>query len=183
MKKTLIMLAVYGLNITNIQAQKLQKESVTERSVLSIVVDYLSVASDYHWFYESKGVIEMSKCVTDTADIYSFRAYIDDRFLDNPPTKYAFAFNTIILIYEVDNQCKQIKNTLSQQDIDKLLDEIGDRIYERPKAKGHWDEYRTSDTTIERRRIENSKTIHVGGGTHVRYFMKKDGTFRRLISV
>jgi hypothetical protein len=179
MKTIRIVIVVQILFCMNTYAQTLQKEFLRDTNIIKMIADYHIEAINNHWFYEDKGIILMSKCVTDTADVYLFNACIDDRFLENPPTKYCFLFGTVVVMYDTDQKCKPQKGVLSEDDKKILLTEIGDRIYERPKIKERWYEIRWSDTNIEHKKLEWPYMVRVGGGTDIQYFLKKNGKYTK----
>lgn len=108
---------------------------------------------------------------------------LDDHFKNDPPNQFAHFMGKIVLIYEYDENNRPIHNPVSPEQIDFLLDEVGDRVFIAQTKVGRWVERYKPDGSIESR---NLVRLTRGGGSpfSIAYVIdEKTGQVKKLKSV
>jgi hypothetical protein len=106
-----------------------------------------------------------------------------DSFKDNPPRQYAHLWGKIVLIYEYDQNNRIIKNNIPPEQLEALLNEVGDRVFVEQKRRGRWVETYNADGSLKRRSFQQG--ISAGGSpcSITLLINKKTGEVRKLKSV
>ncbi len=112
----------------------------------------------------------------------SVRTWIDDRYKDNPPSKWGYLMGDILLYYDGEIDGTERKNVASADFMDCLEIIIGDRVYPRPKPTLRFIELK--DYNIQNRRsnfwkveIDRTKTMLNGNDSNNTIFIfEKNGT-------
>ncbi|MEZ4902244.1 MAG: hypothetical protein R2822_11040 [Spirosomataceae bacterium] len=110
-------------------------------------------------------------------------ARLEDRFKDNPPRKYAYLWGKIILVYEYDSNNKLPQNNLTKEQLNTLLDEVGDRVFVAQNRFGRWVEKYNEDGSLKSRSFQ--RQVRMGGSPFniTLLINKKTGEVKKLKSV
>ncbi|MGD1891690.1 MAG: hypothetical protein ACFB15_14000, partial [Cyclobacteriaceae bacterium] len=135
-----------------------------KRKLLS---SFLDQAFSDGYFINDKGIVHVYRYRNSEGDsVWLLEPSIDDRYQDNPPTKFADYRGDIFLVWEADKNGSPEKNPDPDVYNQCLEQVIGDRVYLRPEITTRW----TSDTTLSGLpRPKGNSRIATGGGGALKY--------------
>jgi hypothetical protein len=111
-----------------------------DTSKYNILKGFVNEMERKNYFQNDKGIVIMTRYRNEEGDsVWMLNPMIDDRYQDNPPTKFSiFGTGWIVLVYE-DNQYNQASGTSDPKAYNKCLEDIiGNRVYLRPKRTDRW---------------------------------------------
>lgn len=111
-----------------------------DTSKYNILKGFVNEMEQKNYFQNDKGIVIMTRYRNEEGDsVWVLSPMIDDRYQDNPPTKFSvFGTGWIVLVYE-DNQYNQASGTSNPKAYNKCLEDIiGNRVYLRPKRTDRW---------------------------------------------
>jgi hypothetical protein len=189
MKKLLfiLFLNLFG-SLTKAQCAEQNQISIDDTTTRKILHSYIIEANKhlsltYDKNNKKKGIYQIitytdekgRKCI-------SAKTWIDDRYKDNPPSKWGYLLGYILLYYEGDVKGTEQKNTASADFMDCLEIIIGDRVYPRPKPTLRFMEIKDYDILNRRSNywkveIDRTKTDILGNDSNNTIFIfEKNGT-------
>jgi hypothetical protein len=105
--------------------------------------------------------------------------YIDDRYKDNPPTRFSDFRGDIILIYDANSTGLALKTEGNIEARNQCLEQIiGDRVFSRQPRRYRWTS--TMVPFANKKRIEGTRRITGGNGGDVIIIFNEDGTYELL---
>lgn len=167
---------------TSGQAQICEKTQIKDPILIDAIGEFMINCSKANEMYKDMGVFEMYIYPDSGKEEKEIElvARLDDRFKDNPPQKYAHLWGRVILIYEYEPSNELPQNILTNQQLDVLLDEVGDRVFVAQKRFGRWVEKYNADGSLKSR--SHQKLVRMGGSPFEITLLinKKTGKVRKL---
>lgn len=152
--------------------------------ISNVLLDYLKDAYKNNAVrnQESKGIFEIIE-YTDTKQrrCLSLRTFIDDRYKDKPPLKWAYFFIGHVFLYYEGDVNGQAKVYPRDEEFMKCLEIIvADRVYQRVPPKQRYHQVRKGiDKYVNE--VDNTKKAMLGNdANNVIYVFEKDGKITRL---
>jgi hypothetical protein len=148
-----------------------------------ILFEFIRASISNKWFSSvyDKGIVHLHEYTNEEGEnCWRLFPTIEDRYKDNPPTRFSDFGGDIILVYEADSVGHPLKTKGDIDSLNACLEQIiGDRVFTRPANRSRW----TSDVLpiINRRRSEgNRRNITGNGGDVIIIFDKKaKGGYRK----
>ncbi|MDF7821405.1 hypothetical protein P1X15_27525 [Runella sp. MFBS21] len=178
---TLLLLCIFSSGM----AQKCEKIQIKDQQIIDAIGELIITCNKANDIYKDMGVIHM--------DIYpdsgktekriNLWTNLTDSFKDNPPRQYAHLWGKIVLIYEHDENIRTPKNEVPSEQLEALLNDVGDRVFVEQKRKGRWVETYNADGSLKKRSFQK---IISGGSSPCSIILlidKKTGEIRKLKSV
>ncbi|RDB05296.1 hypothetical protein DVG78_13925 [Runella aurantiaca] len=169
-----------GLFSTSI-AQTCEKTQIKDPILIDAIGEFIINCNKVNEIYKDMGVIHMGVHPDSGKEEKRINLWIDltDSFKDNPPQQYAHLWGKVILIYQRDAKGKIIKNEIPPEQLEALLNEVGDRVF----VEQRWVETYHRDGSLKRRNYQIG--ISMGGSptSIVLLINKKTGEVRKLKSV
>ena len=175
----------------SIRAQVCQEVKLTNDKERLLIHQYIDECRQNRYFVDDKGVVMLTQS-TDAQGrrVWYLSAAIDDRYKDNPPTKWASFNGEITLIYDADKPSSGLTDAQRKELLDCLQEVIKDRLYIRPPSQEVWfnveerpgvpvlNALTGKPLRIKRRRI-------IGGNAHndKKIIFNSDGTHTILVPV
>lgn len=136
-----------------------------------------------NYWREDKGIVLIREYYREGKLCWLLTPCIDDRYRDNPPSRFADFGGDIILIFDADVRGKLKPANSNKDALNQCLEQIiGDRVYTRPTIKGRW----TSDVLpfSNRKLQEGRHRIYAGNpsGSLIIIF-NPDGSYKGLSPV
>jgi hypothetical protein len=166
-------------------AQTCEKTQIKDPILIDAIGEFIINCNKVNEIYKDMGVIHMGVHPDSGKEEKRINLWIDltDSFKDNPPQQYAHLWGKVILIYQRDAKGKIIKNEIPPEQLEALLNEVGDRVFVEQKRRGRWVETYHRDGSLKKR---NFQKIISGGGSPTSITLlinKKTGEVRKLKSV
>ncbi|MCP1383149.1 hypothetical protein [Runella salmonicolor] len=166
-------------------AQTCEKTQIKDPILIDAIGEFIINCNKANEMYKSMGVIHMG-INPDSGKAekrISLWASLTDSFKENPPQHYAHLFGKIILIHQFNEKSAMIKNEVPPEQLEALLNEVGDRVFIKQQRRGRWVETYHRDGSLKRRNYQIG--ISMGGGpTSITLLIdKKTGEVRKLKSV
>ena len=141
-----------------------------------ILSNFVSDLQRDNYFQNDKGIIRMTRYQDEAGDsIWILSPLIDNRYRDDPPTKFSVFNGRIILVYEGNQAGNSPNNAHPEAYNDCLEDIIGDRVYIRPSREDRWTkEYEFAGRLYN----QGTRTVSTGGGGGITVRFKKDGNYK-----
>ncbi|MDQ3536478.1 MAG: hypothetical protein M3421_12725 [Bacteroidota bacterium] len=182
--KILFMLIISALGLNSLQAQPAdtipaspcqQIDVITNRQQGKIITDFVSNSLSDNYFINNKGIISLRRYRDANGDsVWILRPLIDNRYEDNPPTKFSTFGGDIILVYDADERGNEDQNPSAKLYNACLEDVIGNRVYPRPTRKDRW----INETIFNGRKMNQGiQRGRTGNGGSVKVVFKKDGSY------
>ncbi|MPR33747.1 hypothetical protein [Salmonirosea aquatica] len=183
LKSYLFLLLACAFSSTS--AQTLKKVFISDTSQLGgFLKEFQQDCIELDYTYKFQGVIEVHiHPFIGGEKLIILAQVLDDHFKNDPPNQFAHFMGKIILIYEFDENDMPIHNRVSPEQIDFLLDEVGDRVFIAQTKVGRWVERYKPDGSIESR---NLVRLTRGGGSPfsiVYVIDEKTGKIKKLKTV
>ncbi len=144
MKKRLITSFLFLLGLGQLSAQSSNCGFVFDKrfrdsTFVATTYDYLNFVIQKGVIREGKGIVMLTTYQDEQGrECWSYKARVDDRYLDNPPLQWTMIPNiTVILLYKgVDGMFggvdgREVKTNASPEQAKCLETLIGDRVYKR----------------------------------------------------
>ncbi|MFN8348105.1 MAG: hypothetical protein U0X91_24100 [Spirosomataceae bacterium] len=182
--KSLIILLLFGV-FASASAQTCEKTQIKDPILIEAIGEFVINCAKFNEIYKAMGVIHMGVHPDSgtTERRINLWADLTDSFKDNPPQQYAHLWGKIVLIHQYDSKRRMIKNEISKEQLNSLLDEVGDRVFVEQKRRGRWVETYHTDGSLKRRSFQQD--ISMGGSplSIVLLINKTTGEIRKLKSV
>lgn len=180
-----LLFTLFAFTFSSTSAQTLKKVFISDTSQLGeFIEEFQQDCIEIDDTYKDQGVIEVNiHPFIEGEKRIVLAQVLDDRFKNAPPTQFAHFMGKIVLIYEYDENDMLIRNSVSPEQIDFLLDEVGDRVFIAQTKVGRWVERYKPDGSIESR---NLVRIMRGGGSPfsiVYVIDEKTGQVKKLKTV
>lgn len=167
------------------RAQTCEKTQIKDPILIDAIGDFIINCAKFNEMYKDMGVIYMGVYPDSgqTEKKIELAARLDDGFKENPPQHYAHLWGKIVLIYEHDENRRIIKNEIPPEQLEALLNDVGDRVFVEQTRRGRWVETYNADGSLKRRSFQ--KIIKMGGSplNIILLINKKTGEIRKLKSV
>ena len=153
--------------------------------VLNVLLDYLGDAykNKAARVEENKGIFEIIE-YTDAKQrrCLSLRTFIDDRYKDKPPLKWAYFFmGHVFLYYEGDVNGKAKVYPRDEEFMKCLEIIVADRVYQRVPSKQRYTQVYDEMGKKYVNQVDTNKKAMLGNDAHnVIYVFEKDGKISRL---
>lgn len=166
-------------------AQTCKKTQIKDPALIDAIGELIINCDKAHEMPKGMGVIHMG-IYPDSGKIekkISLWMNLTDSFKDNPPRRYAHLWDKIVLLYEYDQKNQIIRNNIPSEQLEALLNEVGDRVFVEQKRRGRWVETYHLDGSLKRRRSQQG--IAAGGSpcSIILLINKKTGEIKKLKSV
>lgn len=184
MKKILLILLFAPFATVFAQVDSITKIKIMPTEVTAILREYFDECSVTRRFIDNKGIVEVVFYKDSLSrDNYRLTAIIDDRYLDNPPSKYYTHpfMDMLFLFYDADMSGKIIYPQLSLRAVEELKRCVGDRVYIRPPKTDRWVEYMDFDGKMKRRKVFVISAGNPWNTTLYTFF--SEGGYKKLKSV
>lgn len=167
------------------RAQTCEKTQIKDPILIDALGEFIINCAKFNEMYKDMGVIHMGVYPDSgqTEKKITLWADLTDSFKDNPPQHYAHLWGKIVLIYEHDENRRIIKNEIPSEQLEALLNDVGDRVFVKQTRRGRWVETYNADGSLKRRSFQQ---IIKMGGSPLNIFLlinKKTGEIRKLKSV
>lgn len=167
------------------RAQTCEKTQIKDPILIDAIGEFIINCAKFNEMYKDMGVIHMGVYPDSgqTEKRIELAARLDDGFKENPPQHYAHLWGKIVLIYEHDENRRIIKNEIPPEQLEALLNDVGDRVFVKQTRRGRWVETYNADGSLKRRSFQ--KIISMGGSplNIILLINKKTGEIRKLKSV
>jgi hypothetical protein len=179
MKKSILLILISLLGVGVILAQPCEEVKIdTTPAKRNLLVEYLDQCFKQRLFVEDKGIVRLEINYDSLhQERWNLSVMIDDRYKDDPPTKYSRFNDNLFLVYD---KSKKITKPVNVEPILACLEEvIEDRVYIRPPKKVY-------HTTIEvngiTKKVQRVKRIQIAGNywKELIIIFQKDGTYKTL---
>ncbi|MCP1383146.1 hypothetical protein [Runella salmonicolor] len=166
-------------------AQTCEKTQIKDPILIDAIGEFIINCKKANEMYKDMGVYEMHVYPDSGKEEKRIElvARLTDSFKDNPPQQYAHLWGKVILIYQRDAKGKIIKNEIPPEQLEALLNEVGDRVFVEQKRRGRWVETYHRDGSLKRRNYQIG--ISMGGSPFeiTLIINKKTGEVKKLKSV
>ncbi|MCP1383150.1 hypothetical protein [Runella salmonicolor] len=166
-------------------AQTCEKTQIKDPILIDAIGEFIINCNKVNQMYKDMGVIYIG-INPDSGKAekrISLWAGLTDSFKENPPQHYAHLFGKIILIHQFNEKSAMIKNEVPPEQLEALLNEVGDRVFIKQQRRGRWVETYNADGSLKKRSFQQ---IISGGGSPTSITLlinKKTGEVRKLKSV
>lgn len=188
MKKPVLIFVTVCLFFQSGLAQTCTKTYLKDPLLISLLDEFIAQCKIHNPLYEEHnggmGVFKLCIYPDDSSEVekrYELSASLTDSFKENPPQKYAYFRERVILIYEMTGKRYQI-NPLPKAQLDSLLDEVGDRVYITQTRKGRWVERYYPDGSLRDRNKHQELRFGYSPFDIAILVNKKTGAVRKLKS-
>jgi len=145
------------------RAQTCEKTQIKDPILIDAIGEFIINCKKANEMYKDMGIYEMHVYPDSGKDEKRIElvARLDDGFKENPPQHYAHLWDKIILIYEHDKNRRINKNEISPEQLETLLNDVGDWVFVKQTRRGRWVETYNADGSLKKRSFR--KIISMGG--------------------